>query len=219
MTKKSSWMLLSFIIIGLVVSVSIFRPSTAQISREAEKNNWMKTEHPDAYREQMNSENLSALLSNKIVNYSESNLLPNLVEAAHTIHVQFKPVEANLAASKFSAQKPAANLLKQTALRTSNAPLARQRAFELSPSQILILSVDGNKQVLWWDLQPDPRFFKAETADDNGVLSGQTLYLNNASMLVNIPAAEQITELYFYSPNWNGKTYSLELIGNLEIAK
>ena len=219
MPNKSSWILLSFIILGLAASVSVFRSATAQKSDEAEENNWMKTENPDAYREHTNSENLSSLLTNKEVNHRESNLLPNTVKGAQTIHVQFKTANADFSESKFSPQKPAANLLEQTSLRASSATLARQRSFELSPSQILILSVDRNKEVLWWDLQPDPRFFKAETADDFGVLSGQTLYLNNASMLVNIPAAEQITELYFYSPNWNGRTYSLELIGNLEIAK
>ena len=93
--------------------------------------------------------------------------------------------------------------------------MTRQRNFELSPTQILIVSLNAEKQILWWDLQPDPRLFRAEAADDKGVLSGKTLYRADADLLVGVPAAQGIREMAFYSPIWDGSDYSLKFIGNL----
>lgn len=206
----------ALVLAGLSENVSNNR-SAAQDKTPADEMNRLKTENSDAFRETMNSRTISTLLANQEINFSETNLLPSRVEGSRTIHVSFKPVDKNSSGNEFSTEKSSANLLKQTSSRTSDKPLSRQRSFELAPSQILIVSIDANKQTLWWDLQTDPRFFKAETADDNGVLSGSTVYRNDADMLVNFPAAKEITELYFYSPNWDGKTYSLELIGKLNV--
>lgn len=213
-----SVLLLGVVFFGMTKSLSNIQSAATPDKKPADEINRLKTENSDAFREMMNNGNLSELLANQEINYSQTNLLPDRVAGSRTIRVNFEPVEKNLTGNEFSTQKSGASFLKQMAsARTSDRPLSRQRAFELSPSQILIVSVDWNKQVLWWDLQTDPRVFRAETADDKGVLSGQTLYRANAEMIVSFPAAEEITELYFYSPQWDGKAYSLELIGKLNL--
>lgn len=203
------------IYLGFSTNFSNLRRVSAQINKVETENR--KIENSVVNRENMISRNLSALLSNKEVSLDETKMLPNRVESSKTIRVSFKPLDRSAGESKFSEQKPAANLLKQSELKVSDQPLMRQRGFELSPTQILIVSVDGEKQVLWWSLQPDPRVFRAETSDDAGNLSGKTIYLNDADMLVSFPAAKEINELYFYSPIWNGKTFDLELIGSLNL--
>lgn len=207
---------LAVVVVFVGLNVSNGR-SAAQDKKPLDEMNRLKTENTDNFREALNSRTLASLLTNQEISYSESNLLPNRVEGSRTIHVRFKSIESNSNDGEFSTVKPAASLIRQTSTRTSDKVLSRQRAFELSPSQILIVSVDASKQTLWWDLQTDPRFFKAESADDNGVLSGSTVYRQDADMLFSVPAAKEITEVYFYSPNWDGKNYSLELVGKLNV--
>ncbi len=190
----------------------------AQENRAADKDTRLKVENPDAFRASAISQTLSGLFAEKETNFDEPRLLPNRVEASKTLRVIFSATEENLSGEEFTSQNPDANLLKRGAMRASNQPLARQRAFELSTVQILIVSTDAEKRILWWDLQPDPRVFHAETADDKGVLSGATVYRRNAEMLINFPAAPEIEKLYFYSPKWNGEKYDLELIGNLDLS-
>ncbi len=206
------------VFLGLTKNISNLRSASAQENKANDENTRLKTADTDAYRENMNSKNLSTLLSKEVINFNETKLLPNQIEGSKTMRVSFAPAADTLIENGFSELKPATNSLTQTARRVSNQPLSRQRAFELSTTQILIVSVNQEKQVLWWDLQPDPRIFRAETADDNGVLSGKILYRANAEMLFSIPSAKEITELYFYSPNWNGEKHSLELIGKLDVA-
>jgi hypothetical protein len=205
------------IFLGLSKSVSNPRSVAAQDVKSADESNRLKTENSDLYRSNMISQKLSTLFSNAELNFNETKLLPDQVGGSKTIQINFKSADSNQSEREFFEQKPSFNLLKQTALQTSDKNISRQRAFEPSPTQILIVSADRDKQILWWDLQPDPRVFRAESADDNGLLSGKILYRASADILISIPAAKEITALYFYSPKWNGEKYSLELIGELDL--
>lgn len=204
------------VFLGPTKNISSLLFVSAQENKAESKSNRFKPENPDISRENINFKNLKTLLSNKEINFDETKVLENQVEGSKTIHVNFNQ-EENSTEGTLSKQKPTANLLQAKSLRVRDQTLSRQRSFELSPTQILIVSTNNEKQVLWWDLQPDPRIFRRESAADNGFLSGETLYDSNADMLISIPATKEITELYFYSPNWNGKAYSLKLIGTLNL--
>lgn len=168
------------------------------------------------YRTNMSFKNLTTLLAGENVNFDEAKILPNRADASSIIRVKLETPGASAAESEFSEAKPETSIIQLVDSKKSSA-LTRQRNFELAPTQILIVSLNAERQLLWWDLQPDPRIFRAETADADGNLSGKTLYRNDVEMLVNVPAAKGITELAFYSPVWDGKNYTLKLIGSLNI--
>ena len=168
------------------------------------------------YRTNMSFRNLATLLAGENVRFDEAKLLPNRTDESATIRVKLKSPEISADEAEFSQAKPETGIIQLIESKKSSA-ITRQRNFELAPTQILIVSLNADRQLLWWDLQPDPRIFRAETADADGVLSGKTLYRNDAEMLVNVPAAVGITKLAFYSPIWDGKNYTLKLIGNLNL--
>jgi hypothetical protein len=93
----------------------------------------------------------------------------------------------------------------------------RQRAPELSSDQILIVVLDDQGDQRDWILIPDPRIIRAESPGPTGELSGQTLEKSQAEFLVAIPRGLLAAKLKFYHPNWNGKEYSLELLGTLAL--
>ncbi len=168
------------------------------------------------FRTNMSFRNLATLLAGENVRFDEAKLLPNRADTSSIIRVKLETPGTSAAESEFSEAKPETSVIQLVDSKKSSA-LTRQRNFELAPTQILIVSLNAERQLLWWDLQPDPRIFRAETSDADGNLSGKTLYRNDAEMLVNVPAAKGITELAFYSPVWDGKNYTLKLIGNLNV--
>lgn len=168
-------------------------------------------------REAATLNSLSALLSSDGVSVQEMVSLPSRVADSHTVMVRLESTEQALAENDFLTGMPQDSSVSLLDLKAGKGALARQRSLELSPTQILVVAVNKNKQTLWWDLLPDPRLFNAETADDTGKLSGQMLYRTTAETLVAYPADEAITELRFYHPDWNGQTYQLQLLDNLAL--
>lgn len=201
------------ICLGMNVSISDFRPVSAQDNKTlAEKS---QTRPESAGRENMIFKNLSSLLGKEEITFNETSLLPAQVSETETIHIRLDSTQKNSDESENSGRKPQTNSLQLIKSKTSNNPLTRQRSFDLSPTQILIVSLDEQKQVLWWDMQPDPRIFRGETADEDGNLSGKTLYHASADMIITLPADKKITDIILYLPEWDGQTYSLELIGKI----
>lgn len=209
--------ILSFAVfcLGLFISISHFRRVSAQVDKSQTDSSQNKLENASKNRENMISEIFSALLFNQELTFNKAKLLPNQVDESKTFHIRLDSVAQSNSVSRFSDLKPETNSIELLEIKTRPQSLTRQRTFELSPTQILIVFTDAQKQVLWWDLQPDPRILRAETSDKAGNLSGKTLYRITADMLVTFPADEKITELFLYSPEWDGKNYSLELIGQL----
>jgi hypothetical protein len=166
--------------------------------------------------EAMNIASLNALLKNHGVRVVDPALLHAQTEQSQTILVRFQSVDNN-STDGFSAQMSENIQVSLLSVKTETGALSRQRVLELSPFQVLVVAVNAQKQVLWWDLQPDPRQFRAETSDQAGRLSGKTLYRNESEMLVSLPADAAIAEVLFYHPVWDGvSTYSLDQIGGLK---
>ncbi len=199
---------LTLITIVIVVALS-FRISVNSSLGSAQ----VQPNQPD-HTENMNTTKLNALLENKDLRVEESKLLPTRIERSQTILVRLKSDNLSDFATELS-ENAEVSLLQ---VKDESGPLSRQRVLEMSPSQILIVAVDQQNQVLWWNLQPDPRLIRAETSDDSGHLSGKTLYRQDADMLVSLPEDQLISEVRFYNPVWDGiGSYSLKDIGSLNM--
>jgi hypothetical protein len=163
-------------------------------------------------KEAMNIRKLNSLLESDGVRVDDAALLPTQIEQSKTIQVRLQASGAN-DFSEQMAETADVSLLK---IKNDSGALARQRVLELSPTLILVAAVNDQKQVLWWNLQPDPRVFRADSVDAENHVTGKTLYRNSADMLVSLPIDKAITELRFYQPVWDGKSaYSLRRIGSL----
>ncbi|MGI8641218.1 MAG: hypothetical protein ACR2MG_14880 [Pyrinomonadaceae bacterium] len=165
-----------------------------------------------------NIENLTSLLSSNGISVDKAALLPARVNQSRTVRARWKSAGTASLKQPFTTEMAQEGSLSLLEIKPNRGGLARQRSLELSPTQVLVVMVNQNNQVLWWDLMSDPRLLRAETADANGLISGKTLYSTNAELLVSYPADETITELRFYHPDWDGQSYSLKLIGNLFVA-
>jgi len=221
--------ILSFsILAGFVVTGAFFllrseptfaqSKTTSNINAES-RNSTLRDGRTAPIAEANNNSLLKTLLAGENLSYDEQILLAPRVGKSQTLQVRLTSQDA---ASKdaVSTRKPDNTEVFLQQLKTSNEGLARQRSLELSPTQILIVALNEKRQVLWWNLQADPRILRLETADDTGRLSGgDIVYQNDAELLVSLPADERIVALHFYHPDWDGSAFQLELIGNLDISK
>ncbi len=166
-----------------------------------------------------NNSMLRALLSDDKIIIDDETLLAPSVEKTRTVQIRLtnqQPSEKN----EFSADKPVNTGVSLYKSEISGEGLARQRRLELSPQQILVVSLDKKQRVLWWSLENDPRLLRLETSDESGRLSGgNVIYQNDAELLVSLPADSAITDVRLYHPNWDGSKFQLEAIGSLELPK
>ncbi len=140
-------------------------------------------------------------------------------EKTRTLQIRLTNQQAS-EKNEFYADKPVNTGVSLYKSKISGEGLARQRRLELSPQQILIVSLDSKQRVLWWSLENDPRLLRLETSDESGRLSGgNVIYQNDAELLVSLPADSAITDVRLYHPNWDGSKFQLEAIGSLELPK
>jgi hypothetical protein len=169
-------------------------------------------------REAMNRDKLAALLSPVGVSVAEASLRHSRVDSSREILLRWDAsAEGRAQGSAVTTQEPAARTLSVLNSKTRNQGLSLQRAFELSPTQVLVVAVSEAGQLRWWSLMPDPRILRAETSDDAGNLSGQTLYHSKADFIVAVPDDQTITEVRLYHPRWNGTEFSLEPVGAIRL--
>lgn len=202
----------------LIFFVSVFCLSlweTARFNLSVAQSDKQITKPKKPQREISNLNRLTSLLSSDGIGVDETTLLPARVNQSRTVRVRWKSADISSLEKPFISEMAQETLLSPLEIKFNRGSLARQRSLELSPTQVLVVMVNQNNQVLWWDSMPDPRLLRAETADAEGFISGKTLYSTNAEMLVSYPADKAISELRFYHPAWDGQSYSLKPIGNL----
>jgi len=169
--------------------------------------------------EAKNNSLLKTVLAVDNLNFEESAMLAPQVEKSQTLQVRLKNQDA-VSNKSFSSTQPLNTEIFFRQVKISDKGVARQRNLELSTTQILIVALDENQQVLWWTLENDPRILRLETANDEGRLFNTDLvYLKEADMIFSLPADDKIVEARFYHPSWDGKEYTLETIGSLDISK
>jgi len=157
---------------------------------------------------------LSSLLSDDGISMRESDVLTSPALDSNTLRILLTSAVAD---REILTELPVQNAISLVDSRRNQGPIARQRSVELSPTLVLVVAVDQNLRALWWNLLPDPRLLRAEASDISGSLAGETLYRSTAEMLVSYPANDAITDLRFYHPNWDGQTFTLQLIGALPL--
>ena len=169
--------------------------------------------------EAINNSHLKTLLAGDNLQFDETAMLSPQVEKSQTLLIRLKNQQSASNDSLSNTPSGKSELFLQQ-IKNSSQGVARQRSLELSTTQILIVALNEKQQVLWWNLQTDPRILRLETADDAGRLSNpDVIYRDETDLLVSLPDDETITETRFYHPNWDGREFSLELIGSLSIAK
>lgn len=162
-----------------------------------------KTETADKLRDLLRSENL-AVDSAELSSGRSENIRVRLLKS--------KPAGTGvLAAEGYSAEFALLSRVKGT------AGIRIQRSVELSPTQILAVSVDAAGRVVWWSVQPDPLLVRTEVPDDFGNLSGGSKLLESADFLTSVPDDERVAEIRFYHPSWDGNSYALSLIGSIAL--
>lgn len=97
--------------------------------------------------------------------------------------------------------------------------LPKLRSLEVSEDKILIAAVAADSTLRWWSLAPDPRIIRSEGPRSDNSLSGEVLHTTNVDFSVNIPADDEISELRFYHPKWNGQEFDLIVVGQLSLKK
>ena len=221
MNKSKLYFIAVVLFIGSFITLVRMLSSSAVFSSFAQK---ITTAQPTPLssnylvpkREQMNTSKLESLLENEAVTVEEVNLLASP-------SVKSKNLRVHLRAADFSGEKDLSNQAANPAeisllnIKSNGGATSRMRALELSPTQILIVSLDEQNRLVWWTTQPDPRLFRAETADETGKLSGEEKYLETAEMLFSLPDDEKIYEIRFYHPQWDGAAFNLKLIGSLDL--
>jgi hypothetical protein len=114
-------------------------------------------------------------------------------------------------------QSPTAGVLTAVASTNKNGALPRQRSFELSTNQILVIGLDRNAELRCWQLMLDPRLVRSETPVVTGETRGEEYYLPNVDFVITYPDDPEIQELRVYRPLWTGKNFQLELISTLAV--
>lgn len=169
-----------------------------------------------AERAKTAADKLENLLANDSVSVSETNLLASPSERSKTLRVRLTTDFANARGdSTLEAAQPAE--ISLLSAKSNGGAATRMRALELSPTLVLIASLDKSNNLMWWTTAPDPRLFRAETVDENGVLSGETKYMESAEMLFSVPDDEKIAAIRFYHPQWNGAEYDLKPLGSVAL--
>lgn len=124
------------------------------------------------------------------------------------------PLESEISAA--AAQSPSGILtVKHSTVAIGGLP--RLRSLEFSPTQVLVIAVDGKANLLWWHLQTDPRLLRAETVSASGEVTGRISYLRQIDFSIAYPDLPTIRELRFYKPEWTGEEFRLRALGVLGV--
>jgi hypothetical protein len=204
----------SFITLMRTQSPSAFFSSSAQKILTAQPNPPLNNSIRN--REQMNTGKLKSLLENEAVDVNEAHLLASPSEKSKKFRVRLTATNSS-GEKDLSDQAASRAEISLLSSKSNGGATRRMRSLELSPTQILIISLDEKNRLVWWQVLPDPRLFRAETADDSGRLSGEEKYLETAEMLFSLPDEEKISKIRFYHPQWNGAEFNLKLLGSLDL--
>ena len=101
-------------------------------------------------------------------------------------------------------------------VRFAGAP-RRERQPQPSANDLVIVVQDSTGRDLDWRIIPNPRLIRAETPDQNGVLSGRVIERDEVELLIYIPDVAGADRIQIFSPMWNGKDYTLDPLGQLTI--
>jgi hypothetical protein len=114
-------------------------------------------------------------------------------------------------------RRPARGAVTLVNSRRRDGVLSRERSFELSTNQILMIALDQKGELRWWRLLLDPRVVRSETPGPGGEISGEDYYLTKVDFIVAYPDDPTIKEVRFYHPSWTGQEFQLEILSSLAV--
>jgi hypothetical protein len=170
------------------------------------------TQAAPSVRESMNRKRLSVLLSPVGVKVEDA-VLPTEVQSFLEVRIGWDAADASSRDLTLTEREPSNRVLTTIERRKRNQALSQQRSLELSTNQLLVVAVNGQSQLRWWSLIPDPRIMRAESPNLEEKLTGRILYRSKAEFIVAFPDDDTITELKLYHPNWTGSEFTLEPLG------
>ncbi len=127
--------------------------------------------------------------------------------------------EKNLSTEEQEYEKqrsPISRFLITEQRRITESPLS-QRDPELTPQQIVVMACDAKEKEINRFYISDPCVIRAKTFDENGALiSSELFYKKSVDFSIVIPDDPNINLIKFYKPNWTGKEFVIELIGETQ---
>jgi hypothetical protein len=121
--------------------------------------------------------------------------------------------QSRSADADLQAQSPVSQPMTIVGQKRVLQPPPRQRDPRITPDQLVVVCVDSEGRELFRTLVPDPRLLRLESQDSGGRWVSQRLYRQNVTLSVVIPDIPAIKEIRLYHPDWNGKEFTLELVG------
>ena len=214
MKKFNKVILPIFVMILLLVSMDAH---VAQNPAKPETSPTSRARMPEPEKETLIRNSLAELLVGEGVRVPGTLPLsqgPNYKE----IRVRWESAVTSVKGDVVSLEKrPTLGALTRLRSTKRSGTLPRERSFELSSNQILIIALNQSGELRWWTLMLDPRLVRAERPQPTGETAGEDYYLPTVDFIVNYPDDAAIEELRFYHPLWTGKTFQLELLTTLPV--
>jgi len=160
---------------------------------------------------------LSELLDPVDIDVTAASVSPSDSTGTREVRVRWTTGSAASSSERAKAGPPPAGAFSAAEQRKYAEAPPRKLAIELAPGRLFIAAVDRNKRLKGWTVVPDPRIVRSEGPGPGGVLTGQTLHLDQAEFFVVIPDDPDIVELRLYEPQPSGRTYKLSAVGTIAL--
>lgn len=134
---------------------------------------------------------------------------PALEEAMRKTGLRVEPFMERARASReirvrlLTRQGPQARVSAELMQRTlRNDPPPRQRSAEMSRDRLLVVVLDAQHTVRYWQIAIDPRLIRGEFPDAGGNLHKTEVYRPDAELEISIPDAVPAAEIRILAPGW-----------------
>ncbi|REJ75265.1 MAG: hypothetical protein DWQ47_07200 [Acidobacteria bacterium] len=167
-------------------------------------------------RQQAVSDQIARLIQSSGLSVDRHVLLPERHETAKTLELRIGQETRN---PIYYDQLEQAPEISVDFVSGDERSVRRQRSFELADHQLVIFLTDAENRVLWWDIVSDPRILRAESSNDTGELSGKTLYRTTGQVVIGVPAVDAVETLHVFKPVWDGQSFRLDPLGDVNVSK
>lgn len=138
---------------------------------------------------------------------------------ARDLRIQWTREPGRTGADQGQAATPPSNVFSLLQEQTSTGGLRRERAPQLSATQLVVVVQDARGRELDWRTVTDPSTIRAEFPGPDGTLSGRIVEQRSSELLVSIPDVAGADRLRIYRPVWNGRDYDLEALGTVPLSR
>lgn len=215
MNIKTERIIIPFVVmVPLVLGIDVFLAQSRKNQRHEDLVSQVQITEPD--RETRIRNTLADLLADVGVHVGKTVPVSD-AQSYQEILVRWQNSGASAQKGAARLEQPGPGVLTLVNSTRRLGTLPRERSLELSPNQVLVVAVDGNRELRWWRLLLDPRLVRSETPGVSGDISGESYYLIKVDFIIPYPDDPAIKELRFYQPLWSGKDFHLALFSTLPL--